>query len=428
MPTDSSPPSKVTRHRVQRLRATLASFVAGNLIIAFGLAIQSVATYAFTIVGARWLGPQEYGALAALLGLLLVLTVFSLGIQATAARRVAIAPDHARRVESELIRIAGATGVVLTVATACFTPLLSPLLSLDSSLSVILLAACLLPTTVMGAQAGILQGERRWLPLSGVYMLAGLGRLVLGVLGLAWRADSVGAMAGVAVGAWAPVLVGWLALRKTDADDETLGPQWKDLFRESLINCQTLLAFLALSNVDVIMAKARFESHSAGLYAGGLILTKAVLFLPQFVVVVAFPSLSDTGARSTYLKGLFLDAFVGLGVIAGVLVLPSLAVEFIGGSAYSAISGRLWAYALLGAVLTMASLMVYGAVARQHRGAVILVWVGFVAIGGGAFLVSSANQLLWLVISVDTLLLLALLWLLIPRIESGQAAPGPPIT
>ena len=32
--------------------------------------------------------------------------------------------------------------------------------------------------------------------------------------------------------------------------------------------------------------------HDAGLYAGGLILAKAVLFLPQFVVVVAFPSMS----------------------------------------------------------------------------------------------------------------------------------------
>ena len=34
------------------------------------------------------------------------------------------------------------------------------------------------------------------------------------------------------------------------------------------------------------------EDQPAGLYAGGLILTKALLFLPQFVVVVAFPSMS----------------------------------------------------------------------------------------------------------------------------------------
>jgi len=426
LPTESSPRGELTPSKVQRLRIVVATFLAGNLVIAIGLAVQSVANYAFTIVGANWLGPQKYGALAALLGLLLVLSVFSLGIQATAARRVAISPDHARRVETELIRLGWVAGLVLALATAAFTPVLDPLLSLGSPFNVLLLAGTLLPTTVMGAQAGVLQGERRWLPLAGVYVLAGVGRLLLGVLGLMWRPDAIGAMAGVAVGAWAPVLIGWLALRRSDADAESDGPPYKTLLVESMINCQTLLAFLALSNIDVIMAKARFDGHSAGLYAGGLILTKAVLFLPQFVVVVAFPSLSDTGARRTYVKGLGLDAFLGLGVIAGVLVLPGLAVDFVGGSAYAAISGRLWAYALLGAILTMASLMVYGAVARQHRGAIVLVWAGLAAIVGGALVVDGVNQLLWLVLAVDTALLLALLWLLLPRTQSGEApSPAP---
>ena len=34
------------------------------------------------------------------------------------------------------------------------------------------------------------------------------------------------------------------------------------------------------------------SDSEAGLYAAGLIMAKAILFLPQFVVVIAFPSMS----------------------------------------------------------------------------------------------------------------------------------------
>ena len=39
-------------------------------------------------------------------------------------------------------------------------------------------------------------------------------------------------------------------------------------------------------------ARSVLDSHDSGLYAAGLIVTRAVMFLPQFVVVVAFPSMS----------------------------------------------------------------------------------------------------------------------------------------
>ena len=42
----------------------------------------------------------------------------------------------------------------------------------------------------------------------------------------------------------------------------------------------------------MILARSTLDAHDAGLYAGGLILAKAMLFLPQFVVVVAFPAMA----------------------------------------------------------------------------------------------------------------------------------------
>ena len=50
-------------------------------------------------------------------------------------------------------------------------------------------------------------------------------------------------------------------------------------------------------NCDVVLARTVLDEHDAGLYAAGLILTKAMLFLPRFVVVVTFPSMATAHER-----------------------------------------------------------------------------------------------------------------------------------
>src|SRR3546814_7409198 len=105
-------------------------------------------------------------------------------------------------------------------------------------------------------------------------------------------------MIAVVIGQFVPVVVGWLALRHArtpgeHSDRHSIRP----MIRETVLNSQALLAFFALSNADVIVARNVLDEHDAGLYAGGLILTKAVLFLPQFIVVLAFPAIDRKSTR-----------------------------------------------------------------------------------------------------------------------------------
>ena len=87
--------------------------------------------------------------------------------------------------------------------------------------------------------------------------------------------------------------MGWWALRRPrPAGAVSEQHAFRQIIRETLHNAHALFAFFGLSNADVIVARNVLDSHSAGLYAGGLILTKAVLFLPQFVVVIAFPDMA----------------------------------------------------------------------------------------------------------------------------------------
>jgi len=85
------------------LRTTAARALRDGAVIAVAMAVMNVTTYAFTILAARLLGPAEYGALAAVMGLLLVVNVLSLGLQATGARRVSAAPHHRPQIEHEVL-------------------------------------------------------------------------------------------------------------------------------------------------------------------------------------------------------------------------------------------------------------------------------------------------------------------------------------
>ena len=110
-------------------------------------------------------------------------------------------------------------------------------------------------------------------------------------------------------------------------------------------NSQALLAFFAVSNVDLIVARHTLDSHDAGLYAAGLILAKAVLFLPQFVSIVAFPSMASGDRPRTFVMAV--GAVVVLGAVAtlATALLPGLALIFVGGSQYGDVRSRLWIFA-----------------------------------------------------------------------------------
>ena len=182
-------------------------------MIAVAMAVTNISTYGFTILAARSLGPQEYGALAALVGVLLVVNVASLGLQATAARRVASAdPGEAHAIEPDMLAATYKSAVGIGVVCLLAVPLIDLVLRLDSWLTAALVAVAGVPLTVMGGQAGILQGERRWLPLALVYLGLGLGRLVLGLGFLLVGDTATAAMTGVAVGAVVPVVIGAVAI------------------------------------------------------------------------------------------------------------------------------------------------------------------------------------------------------------------------
>lgn len=403
--------------------APSAAAVKGGSAIAVAIGIMNVSTYAFTIFAARQMGPGQYGGFAASMNVLLVCGVLALAMQATAARRIAREPEHVRAVEHEIFTVGIRASLGLGLVLLALSPLVDQVLRLDSIATSVVLAVAVVPTTMLGSQIGVLQGERRWIALAVVYLMAGVPRVLIGGLLLLWKPEVVVAMTAVAVGAVVPVLVAVLLLRRPAASRGPVGPvppghSARELWWETIHNSQALFAFLVLSSIDIVLARNALDLHDAGLYAGGLIMVKAVTFLPQFVVVLAFPSMgAEATGRRALLISLVLVAATGLAVTLGVQVLPDLALVFVGGDEFTAISDRLWIFAVLGTVVSMLQLLVYSVLAQQARRSVILLWASLVPLLVVGLTSDTVLQLVLRVLAVDTVLLAVLLVLALLRLR-----------
>lgn len=347
-------------------------------MVAAGMVIMNVAVYGFVLISARSLDTEDFGALTALLGIILVGNVCALGLQASTARRLAVDPDNADGIIATTTRVTALTSTAVGVLIAASTVIASPLLNIDSYWPVVLCGATLVPLTIMGAQCGIAQGTARWRWITAIYLVNGLGRIVVGSIALLVSPTLMGAMIGIALGAWLPALVGSPLMRLGRTATPTIGR--RDLLVEVVLGTHALGVYFLLSNLDALIARNMFDGHTSGIYAAGLILTKAALFLPQFVSVVFYPALARARGRGPKLRAVGLVAGFGLLAVGATALLPQVALIFVGGERYADITDRLWLFALSGALLAIVHLLVFDALARHAHAIVYLLWGAVAAV------------------------------------------------
>ena len=195
-----------TLSRVSRSTAR-AQTARGAVLVAVGMTAMNVAAYAFTLVAARRLGPDGYSVVAALMGVVLVVNVLALGVQATTARHVAQHGDDPR-IAADMLRTAGRSALALGALCLVLSPVAARLLRLDSWLTAATVAVTAAALTVTGAQLGILQGHQSWRAFAGLCLTTGAGRLLVGGTAVVLWPTPLGAMTGVALGALLPLVVG----------------------------------------------------------------------------------------------------------------------------------------------------------------------------------------------------------------------------
>jgi O-antigen/teichoic acid export membrane protein len=401
------------------------SLLGGSGQIAVAMMLMNLATYGFTMSAARIIGPVPYGAFFALMNLVMIVSVVMLGLQATAARRISADPAHVGQIEREILRVSFRASLLLGGLLLLGAPLVNHLLDLDSLPTALLAAVAAVPMTMTGAQMGILQGERRWRELAILYVLSGVPRLVVGMCLILWQPTEFMAFLGVALGFYAPFLYGLAVLRhgRVSAETHVRHGFWP-IIKESVVNSQALFAYFALTNIDMLVGRSVLDSHDSGLYAAGLIVSRAVMFLPQFVVVIAFPSMSTAlNPARALVRSMAFVAGIGGACVLATAVLPDLVLVFAGGRDYDEVSGLLWVFALLGTCMAVLQLLVYSVLARQGILSMALVWLALlVVVALASTTVSSVSGLLGVVLGVELVLLVVLLAISFVKLRERSTA------
>ena len=342
------------------------AMLAGNLV-----------GYLFTVVVARQLGPAAYGALGGLLAIVIALAVPGMALQLVVARRVAL--DRRRgagTADAAVLGLALRLGVALGVPTLAAAPLLSGYLHLGSLGPPAWLAVNLALLPPLFAVSGLLQGGERYGVLTGVLLLVAAGKLPLGVALVAAGYGVEGALAGVAAGTLAAVLLGVAACvpvrrRPTPAGDEPEGaPVGPDdgLGPEVAAATVGVLGLVALTNLDVLLARHYLPAADSGLYAAGSVVAKVTYWAPLAGLMVVFPRLAADGARRALLRraGAATLAFGAL-CAAGSAVLAAWPALVPFGRAYVAVGPDLPLFAALGTAFALVQLLLFSDIAARGR-------------------------------------------------------------
>ncbi len=373
--------------------ATEPSLPRAGLVVAPAMAVANALNYAFNLVMLRLLDPAAYGALGALLALVLIGTVPGLALQAVVARHTALRAGDRAAVAALWWRTLAAVSWVslgLGLAATAAAPALAAFLHLGSLAPALLLAANILPLPLVSALQGMLQGVQRFGALAAALLVNAGARLAVGV-GLVGAGHGVdGALAASVAGSVLAVLVPLAMVRPVlAARPGRGGPGVAALGREVGAASLAFLGLLLLTNVDLLLARHYLDAGASGLYAAGAVVTKIAYWAPQFVATIVFPRLATAaGGRRHLLAGAAaVVAGLGAALVVAVAAAPRLVVALPFGDAYGGVGPALPLFAALGTGLALVQLLLFSGIAAGDRdghkllGATVAVEVAVIALG-----------------------------------------------
>jgi O-antigen/teichoic acid export membrane protein len=361
------------------------------------MAAANATNYGFNLVMAFLLGPAAYGALGALLALVLVGSVPGLALQAVVARRTALLDRQAAEAGKVpwlpwhgMVAPAGRAGAALAVVTVLAGPALVAFLHLGSAVPVLWLALALAPTPLLFAVQGLLQGRERFGALAAVMVTGAAVKLAAGAALVAAGLGVGGALAGVAAGGTLAALAGlrlarhdatrpaWpLARREATRAARRAAWLWRrpagagagDLWREVGGATVGLLGLFLLANLDVLLARHYLEPAASGRYAVGAVVAKIAFWAPQFVVTVVVTRLVVTAdPRHLLVRSALMVAGFGALLAGGLAAAVRLGLDVpVLGHGYTGIGPLLPQFAALGTGQALVQLLLFEGIATRDR-------------------------------------------------------------
>jgi O-antigen/teichoic acid export membrane protein len=338
----------------------------GTMMVAFGL-IGAFFSYMYQLAMGWLLTPEDYGIVISLLALLVIVSVLGSTIETTVTKFVSkesvVKLGRANYLWKYFLKRTFLLGLAMFVVLALLSPLISRFLNIGNNWYPIILFLSLVLTFAVCANQGTLRGLQRFLPLGISGTLMAFSRLVIAV-GLVYLGFKVsGALLSFALAAVIAFLVSTYFLR----DLATVG---NEKVKVSGVHSYTglaflaLLAFVVLTNVDVILAKQYLSAVDAGNYSAISVMGKLAFFIPGGIAIAMFPKTSQLfesgGVHSAVLrKAMLFTLLLAGGMVIIYWLFPQFVVNILFLGKYPAAIPYLFKYGLAMAFFAVSSLLMF---------------------------------------------------------------------
>ena len=351
------------------------SLAKGLVLVGAATMVGNGAAFLLSMVAARVLGPADFGAFGALIGILLILATVGIATQALAARRVATAGADRAEVEGQLIRLATIVGgamIVLGVAAAWPLGVVFTIPAVAVATGIASLGFVIFGSAAMG----IAQGREERIVFSVSFIALNGSRAAGGILGVVL----LGSVVGVGIGVMIGCLIGALIAYRRVCPGAWSARTPKGMGAELGHIVHALMVLFSLTNVDVLLARIFLTETGSSEYSVGVLLAKIAFFLPNAIIIVLFPKMSAGGSRRPVLVATALTAIVGAGVTVIAWLFGGLVVRILGGPEFVSMGDVMWLFALEGSAFALIQVLLYSRLASQDTRAVVAVWVSLVAL------------------------------------------------
>jgi len=272
-------------------------------LLALATGVSILAAYAFLLAAGRILGSDDYGSLAALSGLLTIVLIPAGALQMATSREIsrslATGDDRAAaRLANGTLRVFAVATVPLLAIALLLAPLFSSLLNIHKTSIVVLALLSLSTAFVFPVALGVLQGHQRFNALASLYVIPWFIRLaILGVVAAAgYRLG--GAVFSMLAAALVSMAIAYVLIRPGLHGAEKLSRADLKSFLVFLWPVVVALVGIALlTNVDLLIVKARFSGHDAGAYAAAAAFARVAFYVPAAILAVLFPRTAARQAR-----------------------------------------------------------------------------------------------------------------------------------
>lgn len=398
-------------------RKTLAK---GLIFVGAATMVGNGAAYILSIVAARLLTPEEFGAFGAMLGILIIVATLSIALQVLTARRVATAGADRPQVEGQAIRMSVFIGSAIMVLGLVAAWPLGLVFNIPYAALAMGLAS--LGFVVLGTGSmGVAQGREAHLRFSYGFIANGVGRAVFGIIFVLAFPGIIGVSAGILIGCAVGAIASYLLICPR---------AWSQRIFEGGASefghiAHAMVVLFTLTNVDVLLARIFLTEAQSGEYSVGVLLAKIAFFLPSAIIIVLFPKMTAGDSRRAVYLAAGMTAVIGFVITACSFLFSSLVISILGGAQYEDLASEAWLFALEGSAFALVQVLLYARLAAQDRRAVASVWIALIILVGTVSLWrnDSVAQIVTTVVGVS--LVLTVVGLFMDRRSGLKEGNGP---